>query len=61
MIQECLLLAGEFDYWLKIRAKDIQSFNKFHANIILSLPGVRQFHTFFALKEVKSNQELLIE
>ena len=29
-IQECLLLAGEFDYWLRIRVKDIQSFNRLH-------------------------------
>ena len=61
MIQECLLLAGEFDYWLKIRAKDIQSFNRFHAKIILSLPSVRQFRTFFVLSEVKNSLELLID
>ena len=61
MVQECLMLAGEFDYWLKIRAKDIQSFNRFHAKIILGLPSVRQFRTFFVLSEVKSNAELLIE
>lgn len=61
MVQECLLLAGEFDYWLKIRAKDIQAFNKFHAKIILSLPSVRQFRTFFVLSEVKSSLDLVIE
>jgi Lrp/AsnC family transcriptional regulator, leucine-responsive regulatory protein len=61
MVQECLLLAGEFDYWLKIRAKDIQSFNRFHAKVILSLPSVRQFRTFCVLGEVKNNAELLIE
>ncbi|CAN5440354.1 Lrp/AsnC ligand binding domain-containing protein [soil metagenome] len=60
-IQECLLLAGEFDYWLKIRVKDIQSFNRLHANVLLTLPAVRQLRTFFVLSEVKNNQELLIE
>ena len=61
IVQECLLLAGEFDYWLKIRAKDIQSFNKFHAKVILTLPFVRQFRTFFVLGEVKNSLELIIE
>jgi Lrp/AsnC family leucine-responsive transcriptional regulator len=61
MVQECLMLAGEFDYWLKIRAKDIQSFNRFHAKVVLSLPSVRQFRTFFVLAEVKNSLELIIE
>lgn len=60
-IQECLLLAGEFDFWLKIRVKDIQSFNRMHAHTLLRLPGVRQLRTFFVLNEVKSSQELPVE
>ena len=60
-IIECLLLAGEFDYWLKIRVKNIQAFNRLHANALLLLPGVRQLRTFFALGEVKVNGELEVE
>lgn len=59
VVQECLLLAGEFDYWLKIRAKDLQSFNRLHAKVLLTLPGVRQLRTFFVLQEIKSSQELI--
>lgn len=61
VVQECLLLAGEFDYWLKIRSKDIESFNQLHANVLLALPGVRQLRTFFVLNEVKYGQELVIK
>jgi Lrp/AsnC family transcriptional regulator, leucine-responsive regulatory protein len=61
VIQECLLLAGEFDYWLKIRTKDIQSFNDLHAKVILALPAVRQFRTFFVLGEIKNTLEYVIE
>lgn len=57
-VLECLLLAGEFDYWLKIRVKDIQSFNRLHANVLLQLPGVRQLRTFFVLSEIKDSLEL---
>lgn len=60
-ILECLLLAGEFDYWLKIRVKDIQSFNRLHASALLPIPGVRQLRTFFVLSEIKNRQELQIE
>ncbi len=60
-ILECLCLAGEFDYWLKIRMKDITSFNRFHADILLALPGVRQLRTFFVLREIKSTEELSVE
>ena len=60
-ILECWLIAGEFDYWLKIRVKDIHAFNRLHANELLSIPGVRQLRTFFVLNEVKEEQELQIE
>lgn len=60
-VLECILLAGEFDYWLKIRVKDIQAFNRLHATSLLPLPGVRQLRTFFTLNEVKSDQSLQID
>lgn len=60
-IQECLLLAGEFDYWLKVRVKDIQAFNRLHSNALLSLPGVRQLRTFFVLNEATHTQDVLVE
>ena len=61
VIQECLLLAGEFDYWLKIRVRDTPSFNRLHARVLLSLPGVRQLRTFFVLQEVKHSRLLPLE
>ncbi len=60
VVQECLLLAGEFDYWLKVRVRDVQSFNRLHAKILLTLPGVRQLRTFFVLNEIKSTQEIVL-
>ena len=60
-VQECLLLAGEFDYWLKIRVADLQAFNRLHATALLTLPCVRQLRTFFVLNEIKSSQELVVE
>lgn len=58
MIIDCQLVAGEFDYFIKIRVKDMANFNQLHANHLLALPGVRQIRTFFVMKEVKENASL---
>lgn len=58
MIIDCQLVAGEFDYFIKIRVKDMANFNQLHANHLLALPGVRQIRTFFVMKEVKENAPL---
>lgn len=60
-VLECWLIAGEFDYWLKIRVKDIQAFNRLHAISLLPIPGVRQLRSFFVLNGVKDNASLQIE
>ena len=55
---ECHLVAGEFDYFLMLRIRDLERFNKLHAGEIIKLPGVRQIRTFFVLKEILSTTEL---
>ena len=55
---ECHLVAGEFDYFLVLRTRDIAHFNRLHADAIISLPGVRQIRTFFVLKEILSTTAL---
>ena len=57
---ECHLVAGEFDYFLVLRTRDIADFNRLHAEAIISLPGVRQIRTFFVLKEILSTTALPI-
>ncbi|MBF7683575.1 Lrp/AsnC ligand binding domain-containing protein [Acinetobacter sp. B5B] len=54
-VLECYLVAGEVDYFLKVRVKDLAAFNDFHRDQIISLPGVRQVRTFFVLNEVKTD------
>ena len=55
---ECQLVAGDFDYLLKIRVRDMSDFNLLHGSTLISLPGVRQIRTFFVMKEVKENAAL---
>ena len=51
-VLDCHLVAGDFDYFLKIRVKDIEGFNRMHGEKLIALPGVRQTRTFFVMKEV---------
>ena len=54
-VLDCHLVAGDFDYLLKIRVRDMADFNILHGRVLIALPGVRQIRTFFVLKEVKEN------
>jgi Lrp/AsnC family transcriptional regulator, leucine-responsive regulatory protein len=57
-ILDCSLVAGDFDYLLKIRVRDMEGFNSLHGQKLISLPGVRQTRTFFVMKAVKENARL---
>lgn len=55
---ECHVVTGEFDYFMLVRARDNESYNRLHAEQLLYLPGVRQIRTFMVLREVWSTTEL---
>ncbi|MBP3126907.1 Lrp/AsnC family transcriptional regulator [Thalassospira sp. ER-Se-21-Dark] len=57
-ILDCHLVAGDFDYFLKIRVRDMADFNRLHGDQLIALPGVRQTRTFFVMKEVVDNAPL---
>jgi Lrp/AsnC family leucine-responsive transcriptional regulator len=60
MILDCHLVAGDFDYFLKIRVRDMADFNRLHSERLIALPGVRQTRTFFVMKEVIDNATLSV-
>ena len=57
-VLDCHLVAGDFDYFLKIRVKDMADFNRLHGERLIALPGVRQTRTFFVMKEIVDNAPL---
>ncbi|MGY6708565.1 MAG: Lrp/AsnC family transcriptional regulator [Rhizobiaceae bacterium] len=57
-VLDCHLVAGDFDYFLKIRVRDMAEFNRLHGDQLIGLPGVRQTRTFFVIKEVVDNAPL---
>ena len=57
-VLDCHLVAGDFDYVLKIRVRDMADFNRLHSATLIGLPAVRQTRTFFVMKEVIDNAPL---
>jgi DNA-binding Lrp family transcriptional regulator len=57
---ECHVVTGEFDYFMLVRTRDNDSFNRLHAEQLLHLPGVRQIRSFIVLKQVLSTTRIPI-
>jgi DNA-binding Lrp family transcriptional regulator len=55
---ECHVVTGEFDYFMLVRTRDGDSFNRLHAEQLLYLPGVRQIRSFMVLKQVLSTTQI---
>ncbi len=52
-VQSCLMIAGQFDYMLKVRTRDITHFRELLGERISKLPGVMQTHSFAVMETVK--------
>ena len=59
-IMECHLVAGGFDYLLKVRVKDMAAYRTFLADSLVDMPGVRETRTYAVLEEVKNVTDLPI-
>ena len=60
-VQEIISLSGEYDYMLKIIAKDINSYNDFAVNVISNSPNIWQYHSSIALHEVKKTTKFKLD
>ena len=54
-VQSCLMIAGQFDYVLKVRTRDIAHFRELLGEQIGKLPGVNQTHSFAVMETVKES------
>ncbi|KQY19564.1 Lrp/AsnC family transcriptional regulator [Rhizobium sp. Root482] len=57
-IMECYALSGAFDYMLKIRASDVESYEAFMTRHLMRNPHVRTVVSSFVLRELKFSTEL---
>jgi Lrp/AsnC family leucine-responsive transcriptional regulator len=60
-IEECHMIAGGFDYLLKVRTRDIAAYRHLLGEVISGLPHVAQTSTFVVLEPVKDSTDMLGE
>jgi Lrp/AsnC family leucine-responsive transcriptional regulator len=60
-VQECHMVAGGFDYLLKLRFGNMSTYREFLGNELTALPGVMQTHTYFVMEEVKHTAAIPLE
>jgi Lrp/AsnC family leucine-responsive transcriptional regulator len=51
---ECQMVAGGFDYLIKVRVRDMDAYRRFLGERLAGVRGVMQTHTYFVMEEVKS-------
>lgn len=54
-IEQCHMIAGDFDYLLKIRTENIHAFRRVLGESISTLPHVANTSTFVAMESVKDH------
>lgn len=59
-ILEAHLVAGGFDYLLKIRVRDMRAYRDLIARGVWSIAGVRETHTYVVMEEVKETTEVAL-
>ena len=60
-IQSCYMLAGQFDYMLKVRTSDIAHYRNVLGEQIAKLPGVQQTQSYVALEVVKEEKTVPVK
>lgn len=59
-VLECHMVAGGFDYLLKVRVSNMAAYRAFLGEILAAMPGVRETRTYAVLEEVKQTSMLPI-
>jgi DNA-binding Lrp family transcriptional regulator len=55
-IQECFLMTGGSDYFLRVEAASATDFERIHKEILSVLPGVLRIHSSFSIRNVLSSR-----
>lgn len=54
-IQECHMVAGGFDYLLKVRVPDMAAYRNFLGEVLAGVPGIRETHSYPVMEEIKDS------
>ena len=57
-VQECHMVAGGFDYLLKVRVRDMAAYRAFLGEVLSKVPGIRETHTYAVMENVKDSRSV---
>ncbi len=60
-VESCHMVAGGFDYLLKIRCADMLGYQHFLGEKLAAIPLVAQTHTYVVIEEVKSETAISLQ
>ncbi|MBA3928259.1 MAG: ArsR family transcriptional regulator [Xanthomonas sp.] len=59
-VMECHLVAGGFDYLLKLRAANMSDYRDIAGRVLWRLPGVRETRTYAVMEEIKNSADIYL-
>jgi Lrp/AsnC family transcriptional regulator, leucine-responsive regulatory protein len=60
-IVACHTISGEGTFMLIVVSQTLETYSKFALEVLINLPGVKDMHSSFSLKEVKSSSALPLD
>ncbi len=57
-VQECLLMTGQRDYFLRVLVDDLEAYDDFVRTVLRSVGNISSMETSFALREVKTRTQV---
>jgi Lrp/AsnC family leucine-responsive transcriptional regulator len=54
-VQECYMVAGGFDYLVKVRVPDMAAYRAFLGEVLSKVPGIRATHSYAVMERVKES------
>ncbi|HTP49023.1 MAG TPA: Lrp/AsnC ligand binding domain-containing protein [Casimicrobiaceae bacterium] len=54
-VQECHMVAGGFDYLIKVRVPDMAAYRAFLGDVLSRVPGIRTTHSYAVMERVKES------
>lgn len=59
-IVECHMVAGGFDYLLKVRTSSMVEYREFLGQTLAKMSDIKQTHTYVVMEEVKSTHAIIV-
>ncbi len=59
-VMECHMVAGGFDYLLKVRTRSMLEYRDFLGDTLARMSDIKQTHTYMVMEEVKATHAITV-